>query len=272
MYKYFDVKTTLFALTVAIMPGVLSAQIDSDIPVTVDAGCFSICLGTANVKGVQGDATVKNFSAQSVQLAATVKVQCNGADVPGATQSFGPTTVGGGVTATYPYSIQFAPVAGCNYTVVARGTSSFLPGRSTTVSFAFLFDCIDQPCGSGGGCTLTQGFWKNHPEDWPVTTLTLGTVSYSQTDLLKILNQPVKGNGLVSLAHQLIAAKLNIANSASGTVISATIAAADAKIGALVVPPIGTGSLSTSSVGGLVTGLDQFNNGLAAGGPGHCAQ
>jgi hypothetical protein len=105
-----------------------------------------------------------------------------------------------------------------------------------------------------------------------VTSLTLGTVTYSQTDLLKILNQPVKGNGLVSLAHQLIAAKLNIANGASGSAIATTIATADSTIGALVVPPVGSGSLSTSSVGTLVNALDSYNNGLLSGGPGHCSQ
>ena len=100
----------------------------------------------------------------------------------------------------------------------------------------------------------------------------LGTVTYTQAQLLSILDQPVRGNGLVSLAHQLIAVKLNIANGASGTVINSAIASADAMIGGLVVPPVGSGSLSTSSVGGLVTQLDQFNQGLAAGGPGHCSE
>lgn len=118
------------------------------------------------------------------------------------------------------------------------------------------------------GCTLTQGFWKNHPSDWPVTSLTLGTVTYTQAQLLSILKQPVKGNGLVSLAHQLIAAKLNVAAGATSNTIAATIASADAIIGGLVVPPVGSGSLSTSSVGSLVTALDQFNQGLA--GPTHC--
>ena len=55
----------------------------------------------------------------------------------------------------------------------------------------------------------TQGFWKNHPNDWPVDELDLGTESYDQAALSVILNQPVQGNGLVSLAKQLIAAKLN---------------------------------------------------------------
>src|SRR5687767_5945628 len=55
-------------------------------------------------------------------------------------------------------------------------------------------------------CTFTQGFWKNHPEDWPVDELTLGNVTYSKDELLAIFGEPVSGNGLISLAHQLIAA------------------------------------------------------------------
>jgi len=255
----------------AAAPVILSAQVDPDIPESVSAGCFSICLANVNVKGVQGDVSVTNLTGGTASVAANVKVQCNGTDVPGAAQSVGPLSVASNTIGTMPYSIQFTPVAGCAYTVVATGTNSALAGRSTTVTTSFVADCIDQPCGSTG-CTLTLGFWKNHPEDWPVTTLSLGTTSYSQTDLLNILNQPVKGNGLVSLAHQLIAAKLNIANGASGSVIATTIANADSAIGGLVVPPIGSGSLSTSSVGSLVTALDNFNNGLVAGGPGHCSQ
>jgi hypothetical protein len=118
------------------------------------------------------------------------------------------------------------------------------------------------------GCTFTQGFWKNHEEDWPVTSLTLGTVTYTQDQLLAILRRPVRGNGLVSLAHQLIAAKLNIAAGADPSAISASIAAADAAIGALVIPPVGSGSLSPSSVSALVDALDDYNNGVT--GPGHC--
>ena len=118
------------------------------------------------------------------------------------------------------------------------------------------------------GCTLTQGFWKNHEEAWPVTSLTLGSVTYDQAQLLAILGQPVQGNGVLSLGHQLIAAKLNVASGADSSAISSEIAAADAAIGSLVAPPIGSGSLSTSSVSSLVSALDDFNNGVT--GPGHC--
>ena len=98
--------------------------------------------------------------------------------------------------------------------------------------------------------------------------LTLGGVAYTQAQLLAVFDTPVAGNGLISLAHQLIAAKLNIANGATGTAINSTIAAADALIGSLVVPPIGTGHLDPSATSALVTALTNYNEGIT--GPGHC--
>jgi hypothetical protein len=56
-------------------------------------------------------------------------------------------------------------------------------------------------------CTFTQGYWENHPAAWPVDSLVLGDHEYTQAELLQILDQPVAGNGLIALAHQLIAAK-----------------------------------------------------------------
>lgn len=121
----------------------------------------------------------------------------------------------------------------------------------------------------GANCTYTQGYWKNHPNAWPVSSLTLGTVSYTKTQLLQIFNQPAAGNGLLSLAHQLIAAKLNVAQGASlpGSVLTA-ITNADALIGNKVAPPIGAGSLSPGSSSALTQTLDDYNNGIT--GPGHC--
>lgn len=119
-------------------------------------------------------------------------------------------------------------------------------------------------------CTFTLGYWKNHTSAWPVTNLTLGTVNYTAAQLLLILNKPAGGNGLISLAHQLIAAKLNLANGADPTSIAATIADADALIGGLVVPPIGGGFLDPSVTDDIAHTLDQFNNGLL--GPGHCGE
>jgi hypothetical protein len=121
---------------------------------------------------------------------------------------------------------------------------------------------------ASNNCTFTQGYWKNHPSVWPVSSLMLGTVTYSKAQLLSILGQPAGGNGLIILAHQLIAAKLNIANGASSTSVATTIAQADAAIGNLVVPPVGSGYLSPGSTNGWSTTLDDYNNGQL--GPGHC--
>jgi hypothetical protein len=133
--------------------------------------------------------------------------------------------------------------------------------------FSDTITCSTIPCVEPG-CTYTQGFWRTHPDAWPVSSLTLGTVSYTQSQLLQILGQPAQGNGLVILAHQLIAAKLNIANGADPADAAQAIADADAMIGNLVVPPIGNGYLPPGQTSDLTETLTQYNEGTI--GPGHC--
>ena len=118
-----------------------------------------------------------------------------------------------------------------------------------------------------GNPECTQGFWKNHPEVWPpgCTPMLLGTVAYSAAQLMSIYNEPAVGNGLISLAHQLITAKLNSCNGSNLTNVAATIAAADALIGGLVVPPVGGGFLSPASTSALTQTLDDYNNGIIPG-------
>lgn len=117
-------------------------------------------------------------------------------------------------------------------------------------------------------CTFTQGYWKNHPESWPVGSLTLGTVNYTAAELLLILKTAPQGRRILILAHQLIAAKLNLANGADPGSAATTIADADALIGAQVCPPLGSGVLANQPAIGYANLLDDFNNGLI--GPGHC--
>jgi len=136
--------------------------------------------------------------------------------------------------------------------------------------------CSTLTCNGGSGCTYTQGFWKTHgpiptgnnTNQWPVNNLTLGTVNYTDLQLQSIFDTPAGGNGLIALTHQLIAAKLNIANGSDPTDIAASIAAADALIGGLVIPPVGGGSLSPAATSALITALTNYNEG--ATGPGHC--
>lgn len=141
-------------------------------------------------------------------------------------------------------------------------------GNSTFPQSAFTPDIILGTTPPAQNCTYTQGYWKNHELAWPVTSLTLGTVNYSAAQLLQILNEPAQGRKIVILAHQLIAAKLSIANGAEASAIAATIASADALLGIKVVPPIGTGTLTNNPATGYANTLDDFNNGLL--GPGHC--
>ncbi|HEU5055315.1 MAG TPA: hypothetical protein VFU21_02265, partial [Kofleriaceae bacterium] len=117
----------------------------------------------------------------------------------------------------------------------------------------------------GDGCTLTQGYWKNHNEfrtnnnqarDWPAP--------YDERDtmcgetLLDIFDIAPRGEAWYILAHQFIAASLNAASGASTAGLDGAIDEAEA--------------LLLSSCGGISSGdraraielselLDAFNNG-----------
>jgi hypothetical protein len=118
-------------------------------------------------------------------------------------------------------------------------------------------------------CSLTQGFWKNHEEAWPVEELILGGTTYTKEQLLAILRTPSRGDATYILIDQLIAAKLNIANGADPTAIADTIVAADAWLAA---NPLGSKPTGTARADGLALAalLDSYNNGVT--GPGHCAE
>jgi hypothetical protein len=114
-------------------------------------------------------------------------------------------------------------------------------------------------------CPLTIGYWKNHPNAWPVNTLMLGSQTYTKTELLNILNNPGGGDASMILAVQLIAAKLNIANGSDPTPVSGTITHADSLLSGF------SGKLPynvkpSSSIGQMMVNdgktLDNYNNGL----------
>lgn len=146
------------------------------------------------------------------------------------------------------------------------------PGNATTDN-DYVVKSVTTAFEEAEGCTFTWGYWKTHAgtkrqaDAWPAgataTGLTLGTVVYTKAQLLSIMNTPPAGNGLISLAHQLIAAKLNVY---PGT--TADITAADLLIGALIVPPVGSGFLDPSVTSTLNDALTAFNEGRT--GPGHC--
>jgi hypothetical protein len=123
-------------------------------------------------------------------------------------------------------------------------------------------------------CPLTQGFWKNHLSAWKVAScltggpcLTLGSVTYTQSQLHTILTTPVAGDASLILAHQLIAADLNIDTGSvfSGTeflLVLSTIAAANSLLDGCTLPcgvaassPTGQALIAAADL------LDLFNSG-----------
>lgn len=123
------------------------------------------------------------------------------------------------------------------------------------------------------GCTYTMGYWKNHRDVWPTSSLILGDETYGAAALLALLNRSPRGDESVILAHQLITAKLNILAGASDPSIGPTLTAADAWLVTYAdadgLLPFGKSSgWSRMQAIDLATVLDDFNNGRT--GPGHC--
>jgi len=109
-------------------------------------------------------------------------------------------------------------------------------------------------CTTGPKCTQTFGYWMNNggpdpggtancsgvpsapsplwPESVMLTGMPLGNLNYGAGQLCTILWTPAAGRGHRALAHQLIAARLNLgAGSRSCPALEAALACADAFIG-----------------------------------------
>jgi hypothetical protein len=147
--------------------------------------------------------------------------------------------------------VQASPTPTPTATATATATSTATATATVTAT----------PTPTPLGCVYGLGYWKNHPGQWPVTQLQLGNVTYTQQQLLSILNTEIRIDGLVSLAHQEIAAKLNIANGAGSSCIQQTLAQVDALIGDLVIPPVGDGYLRPRDVAAYINTLTHYNEG-----------
>ena len=131
-----------------------------------------------------------------------------------------------------------------------------------------------------GGCTLTQGYWKTHSEYGPAPydntwaklaggadTPFFGTgKSYYEV----LWTAPKGGNPYYILAHQYIAAELNVLNGAS---VPSDVLDDWNQAGGLL--STYGGSIPKKSPDGLLAiqlaeTLDDYNNGLI--GPGHCSE
>lgn len=128
--------------------------------------------------------------------------------------------------------------------------------------------CEEEEPPGDEGCTLTQGYWRNHA--WPggATSLEIAGETYGRSELLDYISGGVRGNACIILGQQLIAALLNVENGASPI---PAIAEAEAAWDMLCTP-LGTVVPPSTTAGQILVGyaetLTDYNEGDI--GPGHC--
>ena len=144
------------------------------------------------------------------------------------------------------------------------GESVLLPN----VGYDYVNDTIDfgfypsQPPPSVG--TGTPGYWKNHPEAWPVEAIVIGNVSYSKDVAIAFMSQSEGGDKTLTMFRHLASTKLNLLNGTDGSCIADDVTAADQWM--VTYGPVGRGVRANSAAwrmgGPTASLLDQYNNGL----------
>ena len=154
----------------------------------------------------------------------------------------------------------------CGTTYVFR---TFSHATSTVVKSDFSANTSCSTVACPQNCTYGLGYWKNHPEEWPVDSMTVGGVTYDSAEIMAILWSPAPGggpnaNGYVILAHQLIPAMFNVANGAIlPPDVAQLIADAEALIGNTVIAPVGTAVIAPNVTSGLASQLELYNIGYS---------
>jgi hypothetical protein len=110
--------------------------------------------------------------------------------------------------------------------------------------------------------TGTLGYWKNHPNAWPVSTISIGGQTYTVSQAIYIM-QRINKDRTTQMFAQLVAAKLNVAIGNDPSCIASTIAWADAW---LTTYPVGSNISGSSAAWAAAepyhNQLDAYNNGL----------
>lgn len=127
-------------------------------------------------------------------------------------------------------------------------------GQTTRVDFY----CIPPP-GTG-----TPGYWKNHPEAWPVEEITIGGVTYSKDAAIEEMWAKKNKDKTYTMFAALVSAKLNVLIGNPSGCVDETIADADAWMAEY--GPVGSGVRGNSEAWKdgepLYLILDDYNNGL----------
>lgn len=126
----------------------------------------------------------------------------------------------------------------------------------SAVDFGFFTAPVQQP-GTG-----TPGYWKNHPEAWPVQNITIGGISYSKAQAISWLGKVGKDKS-TTMFSSLLSARLNVIIHNEDSCVSGTITAADAWMTLHHVGSNVAGSSAAWAEGEpLHMLMDSYNNGL----------
>src|SRR5205085_687709 len=82
------------------------------------------------------------------------------------------------------------PGATCTGALAINNAGQVVGAYLDSVGREHGFIATPVPESGSNACPLGQGFWKNHPGAWPVSSLTLGSQTYVQAQLLTILTTP----------------------------------------------------------------------------------
>lgn len=187
-----------------------------------------------------------NFPDNMVACSPTFKFTSTGIDPSWAWQmdifrsDTGVLTRIGGASGTGDVNVSFTPatLADGETRVFAAFLAVWVPGQATPskMSGQWRVDCQKEPPPGGGeGCT--PGFWKTHPDVWPIPTTTdfdgvFGRNAFTP-DINLLQAAALKGGGLNALSRHAAAAYLNAIspvvsfNLTAGEVVAAFQAAFD---------------------------------------------
>src|SRR5262249_58598340 len=148
-----------------------------------------------------------------------------------------------------PEGTQPSPVhSGTDFTLDSDGTSDGL-GNSVAqdvhvvgadnpdTDFGFVTKSVLNP-GTG-----TPGYWKNHPDAWPVSSITVGGVTYTKDQAISWLGKVGKDK-TTTMFSSLVSAMLNVMIGNDPSCVASTIAAGNDWMATY--GPVGSGGAASS--------------------------
>lgn len=118
------------------------------------------------------------------------------------------------------------------------GLWSVLPRTECAFSDTETIQCTFLMSPGAEACTRGQGYWRHHPDSWPVEVLMVGEVLYTKQEAIAVMNTPGAGDKTYDLFRQLAAAMLNLFSGCNLECIDETVLLADDWF---VAHPVGSG-------------------------------